>query len=268
MSRRRRPRRLRPRTGLRRRTLRALRAAPWALRLAVGVLVLGAAWAVANWTYQALRKPTELLFPVSDAMAKTPSQTWRAYGPYFRQHATAVMTPEFLAALAQVEGAGNPLARTYWRWRPSWHPFEAYRPASSALGMYQITDSTFELTRRDCQDESTVFEQAIEGEPRSCWFDSLYARVVPSQAVALTSALLDRAVATTLKRERISAATLQQKQDLAAVIHLCGAGAGVAYAHRHLRLLPGQQCGDHEVRAYLDRIKVMKRMFTRIASAG
>ena len=28
------------------------------------------------------------------------------------------MTPELLAALAQVEGSGNPVARTYWRW--SW----------------------------------------------------------------------------------------------------------------------------------------------------
>ena len=54
------------------------------------------------------------------------------------------MTPELLAALAQVEGAGNPVARTYWRWRLSWNPLELYRPASSAVGMYQITDATFQ----------------------------------------------------------------------------------------------------------------------------
>ena len=53
-------------------------------------------------------------------------------------HATAVMTPELLAALAQVEGAGNPVARTYWRWQAGWNPFEVYRPASSAVGMYQM----------------------------------------------------------------------------------------------------------------------------------
>jgi len=32
----------------------------------------------------------------------------------FREYSTAAITPELLAALAQVEGAGNPLARTYW----------------------------------------------------------------------------------------------------------------------------------------------------------
>jgi len=37
------------------------------------------------------------------------------YGPLFRRHSTVVITPELLAALAQVEGAGNPVARTYWR---------------------------------------------------------------------------------------------------------------------------------------------------------
>jgi len=59
---------------------------------------------------------------------------------------------------------------------------------------------------------------------RSCWFNWLYARVVPSHAVELTSALLDRSVATMMARHRIGAATLQQNKDLAAVIHLCGAG--------------------------------------------
>jgi len=44
------------------------------------------------------------------------------------------VSAEFLAALAQVENDGNPIATTYWRW--SWNPFEVYRPASSALGMF------------------------------------------------------------------------------------------------------------------------------------
>src|SRR5439155_8107829 len=50
----------------------------------------------------------ELFFPVSGALSKTPPETWRQYEPIFRGHSTAVMTPAFLAALAQVEGAGNP----------------------------------------------------------------------------------------------------------------------------------------------------------------
>lgn len=234
--------------------MRAWRATPRLLQLGIALLVLVALWAAANAVYHALRKPTELLFPLSGALAKTPAQTWREYGPHFRRHATAVITPEFLAALAQIEGAGNPLARTYWRWQPAWHPFELYRPASSAVGMYQITDGTYAQSRPDCtQDASTA-----------CRWDGLYARVVPDEAIALTAAMLDRAVARTLARQRI-VATPRQKQDLAAVIHLCGAGAGEAYARRRLRLLPGQRCGDHDVAAYLARLDEMRRRFARLA---
>ena len=49
-----------------------------------------------------------------------------------------------------LEGSGNPVARTYWWWRFSWNPFEVYRPASSAVGMFQITDGTFAEARRYC----------------------------------------------------------------------------------------------------------------------
>jgi hypothetical protein len=61
---------------------------------------------------RSVRKPAELFFPVSGALSKTPPETWRQYAPIFREHSTAVMTPGLLAALAQVEGAGNPLAIT------------------------------------------------------------------------------------------------------------------------------------------------------------
>jgi hypothetical protein len=215
-----------------------------------------------------IRKPTELFFPVSGALGKTPSETWRQYEPLFRGHATAVITPEFLAALAQVEGAGNPVARTYWRWRLTWNPFELYRPASSAVGMYQITDATFREARRYCIRRHAVVEAGPWHDLRSCWFNGLYTRVVPSHAVEMTAALLDRSVATTMARHRIAAATLQQKQDLAAVIHLCGAGPGDAYARRGFRLTAGQRCGEHDVGRYLAQVHAAKRQFVRLAAAG
>ena len=118
--------------------LRAIAAAPLAVQVIAGALALLALWWPVNWLVQVARKPTELFFPVSATLNKTPAETWRQYAPVFRAHATAVMTPELLAALAQVEGAGNPVARTYWRWQAGWNPFEVYRPASSAVGMYQM----------------------------------------------------------------------------------------------------------------------------------
>jgi hypothetical protein len=253
---------------VRRRALKALLAAPLAVRFAIGTVgVVGLLFA-ANWLVQVVRKPTELFFPVSGTLNKMPSETWRTYEPLFRAHSTVTMTPDFLAALAQVEGAGNPVARTYWRWQLASNPLEVYRPASSAVGMYQITDGTFREAKRYCIHDHTVVEDGPWNDLRSCWFNSLYTRVVPSHAVELTSALLDRNVASILQRHRIASATLQQKQELAAVIHLCGAGAGEAYARRGLRLTPGQRCGDHDVRGYLAQVNAMKRVFGRLASAG
>lgn len=221
-----------------------------------------------NWVYQVARKPAELFFPVSGALSKTPEETWRSYAPIFREHATAVMTPEFLAALAQIEGAGNPVARTYWRWRLTAEPFDVYRPASSAVGMYQITDGTFKQAKQYCIHDHMVAEVGAWYDLESCWFNSLYLRVVPSNAVEMTSAFLDRQVARVLERQSIAAATLKQKQDLAAVVHLCGPATGAAYARRKFRVSAGERCGDHDLARYLARIDAMKRAFFRLAKTG
>ena len=256
-----------PGIRLRRRALRALLEAPGLVQFIIVATVVITLWSASNWVYQVARKPAELFFPVSDTLFKTPSETWQQYEPIFEAHSTTVITPDFLAALAQIEGSGNPVARTYWRWQLSWNLFELYRPASSAVGMYQITDSTFAEARRYCIHDHVVVEDGPWHALRSCWFNGLYTRVVPSHAAELTSAYLDRRVAGTLERHRIAGTTLQQKQDLAAVIHLCGAGAGNVYARRGFQLTDGQRCGDHDVRGYLAKINAMKRVFARMADA-
>lgn len=245
----------------RRRVLLVVLAAPLALRILLGALLVLAIWVAVNWVYQVVRKPSELFFPVDRVLAKAPSETWRQYGSLFREHSTSVITPELLGALAQVESAGDPVARTYWRWQLTWNPLALYQPASSAVGMFQLTDAAFQEARRFCIHDHVVVEDGPWHDFRSCWFNRLYTRVLPSHAVELTAALLDRQVARALARHRLTAATLKQKQDLAALIHLCGAGAGDAYARRGLRLTPGQRCGDHDVRSYLGQVNALKRQF-------
>jgi hypothetical protein len=127
--------------------------------------------------------------------------------------------------------------------------------------MFQLTDATFQEARRYCIHDHVVVEEGAWSDLRSCWFNRLYTRVIPSHAVELTAALLDRQVARVLDRQRVAGATLRQKQDLAALIHLCGEGAGNAYARRGLRLTPGQRCGDHDVRRYLGQVNALKRQF-------
>jgi hypothetical protein len=70
---------------------------------------------------------------------------------------------------------------------------------------------------------------------------------------------LDHKVAAVLARASDAAASPQQKQDLAAFIHLCGAGPASAFVHRGFQFLPGERCGDHLVAAYLAKVNAMKR---------
>ncbi|MDB6084958.1 MAG: transglycosylase [Gammaproteobacteria bacterium] len=254
----------RSRSAKRRRRFRVFVGAPGSLRFLVAAIGMVILWLALNWIYQVVRKPSELFFPVSGTLYKTPAETWSSYAPLFERYATSSMTPEFLAALAQAEGAGNPVARTYWRWSWRTSPLELYRPASSSVGMYQMTDGTFAEARRYCIRDHAVVAEASGDVRHSCWSNDLYVRVLPSHAVELTSAYLTVHVASTLARDRVASASLRQKQHLAAVIHLCGAGAGDAYARRGFRFLEGQRCGDHDPRAYLAKIDVLKEEFARI----
>ena len=69
-------------------------------------------------------------------------------------------------------------------------------------------------------------------------FNGLYIRAVPSHAIELAAVYLDRKVAAILARAPDAAPSPQQKQDLAAFIHLCGAGPASAFAHRGFQRSP------------------------------
>jgi len=257
--------RLLPSARTRRRLVKLVRSTPPTVQVLLAVFAVACVWLAVNWGYQVARKPSELFFPVSESMYKDPAETWRAYGPLFAAHSTSVMTPDLLAALAQAEGSGNPLVRTYWQWSASFDPFEIFRPASSAVGMYQFTDGTFAAARHYCIHNHRVVEEGPWYSVRSCWFNGLYTRTIPSHAVELTSAYLDRSVAQILERYPAPAATLQQKQRLAAMLHLCGAGAAADFARRGLRFAPGQHCGAHDARVYVERVISMQRRFAALA---
>jgi hypothetical protein len=245
---------------LARHAITALSAAPPAFRVGSLLVLALVAWLALNWTYQVIRKPTELFFPVSGTLSKSPADTWREYAPLFRAYSTRTITPELLAAIAQAEGAGNPVARTYWRWQLSWNPFKLFQPASSAVGMYQITDATFVEARRYCIHNHVVAEAGQWSDMRACWFNGLYTRVVPSHAIEMTSAFLDVGVTRVLERRHVLSATPRQKEDLAAVIHLCGQGGSDAYVRRGFAPA-GLRCGDHGVAGYLAEVNSLKRQF-------
>jgi len=240
---------------------RKLARAPRLVRIVGSVTILLAALTLTNLVYHVIKKPTELFFVVGDALDKEPAETWRQYGPLFRAYSTSTITPELLAALAQVESSGNPVARTYWRWQLSFNPLAIYQPASSAVGLYQMTDAAFAEAARFCIRANAVTDTG-------CGSTLLTIRVIPSHAIELASVYLDRNVAAVLARAGDVRAREQQKQDLAAFIHLCGAGPATAFARRNFQMIADERCGDHLVAAYLAKVNAMKRQFLRLAADG
>ncbi len=232
--------------------------AAWVVVAAAVVLGVGVAWQVA-------RKPTELLGLVAPAAPKGPELTWAAYGPLFEANSTELVPPELLAALAQVESGGDPLARTYWRWRWSWNPLEVFAPASSAVGLMQITDGNLAEASRLCIHDHGVAERGALLDPGGCWFNALYFRTVPSHAIEMTAAFLHRSVEEILAAERIPRASPERKRRLAAVVHLCGRERGAGFARRGFWILPGERCGEHELARYVARVEAYAATFGRVA---
>jgi hypothetical protein len=226
-------------------------------------VAIGAFFAL-NWIYQVIRKPGEIFAPVSASLSKSPESTWRSYGALFEKYSTRIISPEFLAALAQVEGNGNPIAHTYWRWQWSWNPFDFYRPASSALGMFQITDGTFAEARKYCIRDHEIVTDGPWYDLSSCWFNSWYTRTLASHSSEMTAAYLHRGVLATLAARRAPKASLAQQQKLAAVIHLCGLKRGETLVARGFRVTAGERCGTHSLRRYLTQVDLMKKRFARL----
>jgi len=122
-----------------------------------------------------------------------------------------------------------------------------------------MTDAAFAEAQGYCILHHTVVQTG-------CSSSGFYSRVVPSHATELTAILLDRNITAILGHRRAVTVSRQQKEQLAAIIHLCGAGPAKAFARRGFHLLPGERCGDHDAAAYLAAITAMKQKFERLAA--
>jgi uncharacterized protein with von Willebrand factor type A (vWA) domain len=133
--------------------------------------------------------------------------------------------------------------------------------------MYQITDGTFAEARHYCIHDHALAHEGPWDDWHSCWFNSLYLRVVPRDAIELTAAYLNLKVNAILTQRADQEPSALQTQHLAAVIHLCGAGAAMLYAQRGFRFAADQHCGAHDPRDYLRRVDDMHSVFARLARA-
>jgi hypothetical protein len=235
----------------------------WGLRFKIKValwaLCLLSILPVVNWIYHIAKNPSQVLSPFQKVMSKTPASTWHNYESDFRENSTAIMTPEFLAALAQSESAGNPTAQPYWRWDFSSNPFEIYSPASSSSGLFQITHGTFEEAKKFCIHNGQVMQTGPWHKFNSCWFNWTYTRLSASDSIEMISARLHYLVEKFVGRTRMD---IRKKQEVAAIIHLCGPGKALSFIKRGAKGLG--YCGDHHVGSYLNRIRALEKRFVAL----
>lgn len=214
---------------------------------------------VINWVYHIAKNPSQVLSPFHKAMVKTPNDTWRNYKDAFIENSTPIMTPQFLAALAQSESSGNPTAQPYWRWDFSSNPFEIYSPASSSSGLFQITQGTYNDAKKFCIQNGKVAQDGPWHKFDSCWFNWSYSRLSAADSIEMTAARLHYLVEKLVGNTRLD---LRKKQEIAAVIHLCGPGKVATFIRRGVKGLG--HCGDHHVGNYISRIRSLERKFIHL----
>src|SRR5439155_305535 len=90
-----------PAPAVRRRWLRRWRRAPPPVRVSIGVLLVAMLTLGVNGIYQVVRKPTELFFPVSGTLYKTPSETWRVLPGHAVELTSAYLDLKVNAILAR-----------------------------------------------------------------------------------------------------------------------------------------------------------------------
>ena len=202
---------------------------------------------IVNFFVQIYRKPTELLRWSRLSRSKTPEQTWRQYGDDFRRNGRGVITADFLAALSQLESSGNPLASPGWTFHWSMNPWRIYAPASSAVGLLQMTNGNY-------------------GAARAMAGGGLYSRLVGSDSIEMTAAFLHSHVRRIISGLRYPVA-LRDQQRLAAVMHLCGPGMGPPFVRSHFNAEAMASCGGQPVGAYVRVVMRYRSQFARIAEA-
>ena len=209
-----------------------------------------------NFLWQIYKKPAEVIALLSWSKAKTHQGTWQSYGQSFQKYSTQVITPSFLAALAQIESAGNPLATPQWKFKFTDRLSKIFSPQSSSVGLYQFTNATFKRAQKYC-----IRDQKVR--TANCWMNPVYTRLLPWQSIELASAYLDTEVRR-LSRKHKKNLNLKKSHQLAGIIHLCGNRKAEKYIRAGLNVKKIGKCGSHSPRLYLKKLLTKQKAFAQI----
>jgi len=211
-----------------------------------------------NFVFQLITKPTEVISFLGFSSSKKPKQTWSTYKSLFQSHSTRVISSSFLAALAQVESSGNPLASPGWKFSLKRKWSRIFSPESTSVGLFQFTEGTYQQAKSYCIHNGKSIKSGPWYKWKSCWFNSLYTRLWPSHSIEMASSYLDYQIKKQLRGRNVS---LVNKRRLAAIIHLCGPQKGKKFVRNGFRLKSIPKCGTHSVYRYIHNIENYEKRF-------
>jgi hypothetical protein len=232
-------------------------------RLVRGAVVAVGVFFAVNFLVQIARKPAEALGMLGLGRSRSVAETWRVFSRDFQRHATEITTPTFLAAMAQVESSGNPLATPRWRFRWSGSIWRWFAPESTSVGLFLLTDGGFERAKKFCIKKGQAARDGPWNDWGSCWFNWAYLRISASHSIEMTSAYLHHEVTTSLAGRK---ASLANQRRLAAVIHLCGPGKARPFIRSGFDLASLGHCGRHNVRGYVEKIERYERQLRSVVA--
>ena len=209
---------------------------------------------VINFVVQIYRKPSELISYWYSGQASGIEETWNRFGDDFISYSTPYVFPEVLASLAQIESGGRVWASPLGQVKIKTNLDRIYAPASSAIGLMQLTDGHFEQARKYC---------IVKGElKRGCTMNWIYSRLWPSHSIELAASYLHMSIAKLRKWYRRQF----KKTDLiklSSVIHLCGPEKAAIFVEDQLEFRRFKQCGDHRVDRYVNKVLSFSKKFSQ-----
>lgn len=213
---------------------------------------------------QLIQKPAQALSLISSYFYKTPYETWVSYQSYFHKYQTLTTSPYVLAAIAQVESSGNPLATPKWEWnfKNSWHSL--YAPVSSSVGLYQFTTPTFKRAGKFCVHKGEVYKD-IESHQifHPCWWSKFSTRVSASSSIRAASAYLHKEVSELQSAYSKKKLSLKSRARLAMVVHLCGKYKASLLLKKSSLASLGY-CGSHRVSYYIKKAERLVKKFKNL----
>lgn len=206
-----------------------------------------------NLVFQIYQNPIHIFSFVSRPFSKTPQQTWKQYGEVFQELGDSHLTPELLAAIAQVESNGNPLAAPAWKVEATTDLAQIFAPASSAFGLMQITKGTFESMRIIAKSE---------GHPTP-----IMTRLSARDQIQLSVLHLRRNIQEILGQKGWEKLDRKRTTSLASVIHLCGPEIGRRLTKSGFRAERLPRCGSHWPQVYIQRVWELRQTFEKMTAA-